>query len=196
MTSRYDPMQCLQAAGVALLTGIGDNNREGVAETPARFAKAWATLTSGYQMDPKAVLKCFEDGAENVDQMVFQRNIPLYSVCEHHLLPFFGVAHIAYIPNGRVVGLSKLCRLLEIYSRRIQVQERLTRQVADAMMEVLAPEGVGVVIECRHLCMEMRGIQRTGTVTVTSALHGCMKDEPDARAEFLALCRSGSRDII
>jgi GTP cyclohydrolase I len=172
-----------------VLQVIGENpSRQGLRETPARVVGAWREWFSGYQVDPQALLKCFEDGADGVDEMVLVRDIPVYSHCEHHMAPFFGVAHVAYIPNGRIVGLSKVPRLVDAFARRLQVQERLTNQVADAMWEYLQPRGVGVVLACRHLCMESRGIQRTGTSTITSALRGDIKDQPEARAEFLRLC--------
>ncbi len=173
-----------------LLQFVGeDPNREGLRETPARFLKAWRAYTSGYSMEPSDVLKTFEDGAEHVDEMVIVRDIPLYSHCEHHLAPFFGVAHVAYIPNGKVVGLSKLARLVDMYARRLQVQERLTQQVAHALETHLAPRGVGVVVSCRHMCMEARGVRASGTSTVTSCLLGVLKEDVAARAELLRLLR-------
>lgn len=173
-----------------LIEFVGDDPaRPGLKETPARAAKAWEYWSSGYIANPAETLKHFEDGAERYDQLVLQRSIPVYSHCEHHLAPFFGVAHIAYIPDGRIVGLSKISRLVDIFSRRLQVQERLTCQIADALMEHLKPKGVGVVLECRHLCMESRGVQRQGTETLTSALRGVM-GEAGARSEFLALART------
>lgn len=171
-----------------ILCHIGDNpEREGLLETPARVVKAWETWFGGYAKNPLSVLKVFEDGAEGVDEMVLETDIPIYSHCEHHLAPIIGVAHVGYIPNGRVVGLSKLVRLVDIFARRLQVQERLTRQIADAIEEGLSPLGVGVVIQCRHLCMESRGVKSRGVITTTSALRGAVKDEHDARAEFLNL---------
>lgn len=178
----------------ALLQEIGeDPDRSGLVETPARVAKAWAHWSRGYREDPAALLKVFEDGAERVDQMVLVRNIPVYSHCEHHLAPFFGVAHVAYIPDGRIVGLSKLSRLTDVFARRLQVQERLTNQIADALHEHLQPKGVGVMVRCRHLCMESRGIARQGSDTVTSALRGALLDQPAARAEFMAMCAEHPR---
>ena len=171
-----------------LLQFIGeDPTRGGLRETPARFLKAWREWTSGYGIDPAAVLKCFEDGAESYDEMVLVKDIPVYSQCEHHLAPFFGKAHVAYIPDGRIVGLSKLSRLVDIFAKRLQVQERLTNQIADAMEDNLAPKGIGVVIECRHMCMESRGIARAGATTITSAMRGAMLEKPEARAELLTL---------
>lgn len=163
--------------------------RSGLKETPMRVAEAWEFWTSGYGIDPADVLKTFEDGAEGVDEMVVVKDLPFYSQCEHHLAPFFGTATIAYIPSGRVVGLSKLSRLLDVFARRLQVQERLTCQVADALTEHLKPIGVGVVVKARHLCMESRGICKQGHCTITSALRGAFKEQPEVRAEFLQLAR-------
>jgi GTP cyclohydrolase I len=173
-----------------LLQYVGeDATRGGLLETPARVAKAWKEWCGGYDQDPKDVLKTFEDGAEGVDEMVVVKDIPFYTHCEHHMAPFFGTATIGYLPNQKIVGLSKLSRLLDIYARRLQVQERLGCQVADAIMEHLDALGCGVVINARHLCMESRGICKQGSTTTTSALRGLFKDEADVRAEFLALAR-------
>lgn len=166
-----------------------DPNREGLDETPARVAKAWGFWTKGYAENPADILKVFEDGAANYDEMVSVVNIPVYSHCEHHLAPIFGVATVAYIPNGRIVGLSKLSRLVDCFARRLQVQERLTTQIADALDEHLRPRGVGVWISARHMCMESRGICQQGHHTVTTALRGVIKEDSRARAEFLALTR-------
>lgn len=160
--------------------------REGIQETPNRVAKAWAHWTGGYDVDIKALLKTFEDGAENYDEMVLVKGIPIYSKCEHHLADIFGTATIAYIPEKRVVGLSKLSRLADAFARRLQVQERLTVQIADALMEHLQPTGAAVLIRARHMCMESRGICQQGHHTVTSALRGVFKTDPSARAEFLS----------
>lgn len=160
--------------------------REGLKETPDRVAKAWAFWLSGYDRDPVDVLKVFEDGAEGYDEMVMVKDIPVYSKCEHHLADIFGTATIAYIPNGKVVGLSKLSRLTDIFARRLQVQERLTCQIADALQEHLEPKGCGVILKCRHLCMESRGLCQQGHHTVTSALRGVLK-EGEPRSEFLRL---------
>ena len=173
-----------------LLQYVGENPaRGGLAETPARVAKAWKEWCSGYGMDPKDVMKTFEDGAEGVDEMVVVKDIPFYTHCEHHMAPFFGTATIAYLPNKKIVGLSKLSRLLDIYAKRLQVQERLGCQVADAIMDNLDALGCGVVITARHLCMESRGIKKQGAETVTSAVRGLFKTDPAVRAEFLALAR-------
>jgi GTP cyclohydrolase I len=163
--------------------------REGLAETPARVAKAWEFWTSGYAINGADVLKVFEDGGENCDEMVLVKDIPVYSHCEHHLAAIFGTATVAYIPNGRIVGLSKLSRLVGIHSRRLQVQERLTNDIAEDLWNHLQPLGVGVLIKARHLCMESRGICQQGHHTITSALRGAIKDQPAARAEFMALAR-------
>lgn len=160
--------------------------RSGLTETPTRVAKAWIEWTSGYDQTPADVLKAFEDGAERYDEMVVVKDIPFYSTCEHHLAPFFGTARIGYIPDGKVVGLSKLPRLLDVFARRLQVQERITTEVADALMEHLRPKGCGVVLTARHLCMESRGACKQGAETVTSALRGVFQ-QGTVRAEFLSL---------
>lgn len=173
---------------VRLLEFVGeDPNREGLSETPMRVAKAWGAWCSGYGQNVEEVFKVFEDGGESYDEMVVVRDIPFYSHCEHHMAPFFGTATIAYIPDGRIVGLSKLSRLLDVYAKRLQVQERLTGQIADAIMKNLKAKGCGVVIKARHMCMESRGVCKQGHHTVTSALRGVIKDEHDTRAEFLSL---------
>lgn len=174
-----------------MLQFIGEDvQREGLRETPARVVRAWGEWFGGYAASAEDVLKTFTDGANNVDEVVLVKDIPFYSHCEHHLAPFFGVAHIGYIPNGKIVGLSKFPRLVNIFARRLQVQERLTNQIADAVVEHVAPLGVGVVVECRHLCMESRGIQKTGTSTMTSAMRGVMMTKAEARAELMSLIRS------
>lgn len=179
-----------------LLQFIGESvGREGLRETPARFLKAWQEYTAGYKTDVPALLKTFEDGAEGVDELVIVRDIPVYSHCEHHLAPFFGVAHVGYIPNGRVLGLSKMARVVDAFARRLQVQERLTQQVARALSEALEPRGVGVIVECRHMCMEARGVQARGAVTTTSCLLGVLKDDASARAEFMRLASGTSRSV-
>lgn len=164
-----------------------DPAREGLRETPRRVERALLELTAGYDEDPKDVLKTFD--GEGYDEMVLQTDIPFYSLCEHHMLPFAGRAHIGYIPDGNIVGLSKLPRLLEVFARRLQVQERLTVQVADALMEHLQPLGAVCVIEAEHFCMTMRGIRKAGSLTMTSALRGVFQDESAARAEVLSLIR-------
>ena len=174
----------------ALLRMIGENPyREGLLATPSRVIKAWQFYTSGYDVDTAALLKTFTDGAQNVDEMVLVKDCPVYSHCEHHLAPMFGVAHVAYIPNGKVVGLSKIARLVDAFARRLQVQERMTQQIAHARDDALSPLGVAVLINCRHMCMEARGIRAMGATTTTSCLLGAFKNEDSARAEFMGLVR-------
>jgi len=185
---RYNPDK---VAGIAnhyqdILAKIGENpHREGLLKTPERVAKALQFLTHGYDLDPKGILKSamFE---EDYSQMVVVKDIEVYSMCEHHMLPFFGKAHVAYIPNGHIVGLSKIPRVVDAYARRLQVQERLTNEIRDCIQETLNPVGVAVVIECKHLCMAMRGIQKQNSVTTTSAFTGEFAKER-TRAEFLRL---------
>ena len=176
-----------------LLIAIGeDADREGLVETPNRMYKYWSAITAGYSEDPADHLKTFTDGGEGCDQIVLVRDIPFYSVCEHHLAPFFGTASIGYIPSSkapRIAGISKLARVLDGYAKRLQVQERLTTQVADCINDTLKPEGVAVVITARHLCMESRGVEKPGAVTVTSAMKGVFLTKASARAEFLSLTR-------
>jgi GTP cyclohydrolase I len=179
----------LRTAINLLLDGIGeDRTREGLLETPARVAKAWREWTSGYHVDVASVFKEFKDGGEVYDEMVLVRGLPFYTHCEHHLAPFFGTADIAYIPNAKIVGLSKLDRLLEVYARRLQVQERLTGQIVDALMEHLEPKGAACRITARHLCMESRGVRKQGHETITVALRGVFKD-PTPRNEFLQMSK-------
>ena len=174
-----------------LLEYVGeDPKREGLAETPARVLKAWDHWTSGYKKDAGAILKVFEEGAEGCDQMIVRKDIPIYSHCEHHLAAIIGRCTIAYIPNGKIAGLSKLDRLADMFARRLQVQERLTNQIADALVEHLNPLGVGVWISARHLCIESRGVASANSETITTALRGCIREQDAARAEFLALARS------
>lgn len=187
--NRYNRFPQLREAAHALIRAIepGSYDRGGLKDTPDRLAKAWDFWTSGYTQDPSDVLKVFEDGAESYDEMVLVSDIPFYSHCEHHLAPFFGKVTIAYIPDGKIVGLSKLSRLADIYARRLQVQERLTEQIADAINLNLSPKGVGVIIKARHLCMESRGISQQGHHTTTSSLRGVIRTDPSARDEFLRL---------
>lgn len=169
-----------------LLLAVGeDPDREGLVKTPNRVARAYSELTSGLREDPKLHLKTVF--TESYDEVVLLRDIPFHSMCEHHLLPFTGRAHVAYLPDGKVVGLSKLARLVDGFARRPQVQERLTTQIADALMEVLAPMGAACVIEAVHTCMTIRGAKKTGSVMVTSALRGMFKENPSSRHEILSL---------
>ena len=167
-----------------------DPDREGLLKTPARVAASLKWLTRGYERDARQVIgdALFDECHGN---MVMVRDIELYSMCEHHMLPFYGKAHVAYIPNGRIVGLSKLARVVDVFAQRLQVQERLTEQIAEALSEVLEPAGVGVVIEAYHLCMMMRGVQKQNSKTITSALRGVFRDDPKTRDEFLRLAHNG-----
>lgn len=172
-----------------LLQFVGEDvEREGLRETPARVVKAWEEWTSGYSMNPEDILKTFEDGATNVNEMVMVKDIPLYSKCEHHLADIFGTATVAYIPDGKIVGLSKLNRLVDCFARRLQVQERLTTQIADSIMQHLNPKGVGVIVTARHMCMESRGVRQHGHSTTTSALRGVFENGT-VRSEFLHLAK-------
>ncbi|MGH7700735.1 MAG: GTP cyclohydrolase I FolE [Gemmatimonadales bacterium] len=174
-----------------ILTRLGENpDRDGLRATPARVEASLKWLTRGYGISVEDVIgdALYEEPHEN---MVCVRDIEIYSLCEHHLLPFFGKAHVAYLPNGRIVGLSKIPRVVEVFARRLQVQERLTDEVADALMRVLQPHGVGVVIEAYHLCMMMRGVEKQNSKTVTSAMRGAFRDDAKTRDEFLRLVHGG-----
>lgn len=166
-----------------------DPDRTGLIDTPARITRAWKDWTSGYAQDPADCLKVFGDGAQDYNELIVVRGIPVYSHCEHHLAPFFGKATIGYIPNGKIVGLSKMTRLVNCFSKRLQVQERLTIQIAEAFMTHLQPQAVGIVVRCRHTCMESRGISTQGEETVTSAMLGELQSNTALRAEFLSLTR-------
>jgi GTP cyclohydrolase IA len=180
-----------EAAIRELLLAVGENpDREGLRETPSRVARAYAEIFAGLYVDPDSVLdKTFD---EDHRELVLVRDIPVSSFCEHHLLPFSGVAHVGYLPGERIIGLSKLARVVELFARSLQVQERLTTQVAAWLVQHLEPKGVGVVLEAEHLCMSLRGVQKAGARTVTSALHGLVRDDPRTRQEFLSLT-GGSR---
>ena len=175
----------------ALITGIlkeigEDPHREGLVHTPARYRKALEFLTRGYREDPRKILS----GAtfkEAYNEMLLVKDIDFFSLCEHHLLPFFGVAHVAYVPDGHIVGLSKVARLVEVYSRRLQVQERLTQQIAAELQDALKPRGVAVVLEAQHLCMMMRGVEKQNSYAITSAMLGEFESDPKTRSEFMQL---------
>jgi len=171
-----------------------DPTREGLINTPSRVRKAYEFLTRGYKEDPEAMLK---DALFTVtyDEMVIVKDVEMFSLCEHHMLPFFGKVHVAYIPNGKVIGLSKIPRLIETFSRRLQIQERLTTQIAETIQKVIQPQGVGVVIEARHLCMMMRGVEKQHSAAVTSSMLGCFREEQETRTEFLSLIRQRPNGI-
>ena len=176
-----------------LLRRFDENpTRDGLLKTPERIEKAMTFLTQGYHQDPQEILRSalFE---VDYDEMVMVKDIEMYSLCEHHMLPFFGKVHIAYIPQGKVVGLSKLPRLVDVFARRLQVQERMTREIANALQEAITPQGVGVVVEARHLCMMMRGVEKQNSSTVTSAMSGVFLEDK-TRAEFLSLVRDHGRN--
>ncbi len=183
----YDPE--FESLIQQMLVRVGeDPAREGLLHTPLRVAKAMDFLTGGYTMSLEEVLHgaLFED---KCDEMVIVKDVEFYSMCEHHMLPFFGKAHIGYLPHGQIIGLSKVPRIIDLFARRLQVQERLTNQIADALMGVLAPYGVGVVLEASHLCMMMRGVQKQNSSTLTSAMRGTFRSQRSTRAEFLELLR-------
>lgn len=184
-TDRPDQAR-ITAAVIEIITAIGDDpEREGLKETPRRIAEMFGEVFGGLWTDPRDYLKVVFEVAH--DEMVVLRNIPFYSMCEHHFLPFHGEAHVGYIPDGRVVGISKLARVVEGYARRPQIQEQLTSQIAEAIMEVLHPDGVAVVIEAEHLCMTMRGVKKPGSRMITSAMRGDFRQSAVTRAEFLSL---------
>lgn len=169
-----------------LITRIGDNpNREGLKDTPRRVAKTYEKLFSGYKKNPKSILTVFSD--EKYDEMIIVKDIEFYSTCEHHILPFFGKAHIGYIPNGKIIGISKIPRLVEIYARRLQNQERLTFEIAEGLNNILNPRGVGVILEAQHLCMMCRGVKKQNSKIITSSLKGLFKNNFNTRSEFLKL---------
>ena len=171
-----------------------DPTREGLLRTPERVRRAYEYLLKGYKEDPEAMLK---EALFTVtyDEMVIVKDVEMFSLCEHHMLPFFGKVHVAYIPNGKVIGLSKIPRLIEIFSRRLQIQERLTTQIAETIQKAIEPQGVGVVIEARHLCMMMRGVEKQHSAAVTSSMLGCFRDEQETRTEFLSLIRNRPNGI-
>jgi GTP cyclohydrolase IA len=178
-----------------MLVRLGeDPKREGLVRTPDRVQRAMEYLTRGYKEDPDAMLK----GAlftVTYDEMVIVKDVEMFSLCEHHMLPFFGKVHVAYIPNGKVIGLSKIPRLIEIFSRRLQIQERLTTQIAESIQKAIEPQGVGVVVEARHLCMMMRGVEKQHSSAVTSAMLGCFREEQETRTEFLSLIHNKTNGV-
>jgi len=181
----------LEKAYLEVIERIGeDPDRDGLKRTPQRMAKAIRFLTRGYQEDPAQLLRgaLFE---VDYDEMVIVKDIEMFSLCEHHMLPFFGKVHVAYLPKGKVIGLSKIPRLIDVFARRLQVQERLTKQIAEAIQDAINPIGVGVVIEARHLCMMMRGVEKQHSAAVTSSMLGAFRNEQETREEFLSLIRSG-----
>ena len=180
-----------EAAVRTLLAYAGDDpNREGLRGTPGRVVRSYSEFFAGYAQDPVALLSRTFDEVGGYDEMVVLRDIPMQSHCEHHMVPFVGVAHIGYLPRNRVVGISKLARVLDVYAKRLQIQEKLTQEVATAIQEALDPRGVGVVIEATHECMTTRGVQKEGVRMVTSCLLGCFREDPTTRSEFLSLARS------
>lgn len=189
-SSRSSPIEFIQPRIQEIIHALGeDETREGLMDTPRRFAKSASFLTSGYHMKVEDVVGKALFRAES-SEMVLVKDIELYSMCEHHMLPFFGKAHVAYIPDKKIIGLSKIPRIVDVFSRRLQVQERLTAQVADALMEIVQPLGVAVVIEAAHFCMMMRGVEKQNSRTITSAMRGAFYSESDTRREFLNLLKN------
>lgn len=185
--SDLEVITSMSDAVYSMLEGIGENpEREGLLKTPERVARAMRFLTKGYRQDAEEMLKKAVF-SESYDEMVLVKDIELFSMCEHHMLPFFGKAHVAYIPDGKIVGISKLARVVEVYARRLQVQERLTQQIRDIIHDVLSPKGVGVVIEAKHMCMVMRGVEKQNSITTTSAMSGEFLSSQSTRSEFLRL---------
>ncbi|MBD3840601.1 MAG: GTP cyclohydrolase I FolE [Campylobacterales bacterium] len=173
-----------------ILEHIGEDvHREGLLDTPSRVRKAWEFMTSGYGQDPNEIIQKALFTSSN-DEMVVVKDIELYSMCEHHMLPIIGKAHVAYIPDGKVIGLSKIPRVVDVFARRLQIQEQLTEQIADAINQAIKPKGVAVVIDARHMCMEMRGVQKICSTTVTSALRGLFKKEKKTKDEFMSIISS------
>jgi GTP cyclohydrolase IA len=185
-----DPASVEEAVRVILRHCGEDPEREGLARTPTRVAKAFAFLTRGYGEDPKIAINGALFTEEDYQEMILCKNLDFYSLCEHHLLPFFGKAHVAYLPNRRIVGLSKIARMVEIFARRLQVQERLTTQIAHTIMEEIEPLGVAVVLEAEHLCMRMRGVEKQNSYVTTSAMLGVFRTNQETRQEFMNLLRN------
>ena len=189
MTATGDPPDPIESYVEGILKELGeDASRDGLLKTPSRVSKAMRFFTKGYEQDPAAILT----GAlfdVDYDEMVLVKDIDFYSLCEHHMVPFFGRVHVGYIPNGKVVGLSKIPRTVEIFARRLQVQERLTMDIAETIETVLQPQGVGVVVEAKHLCMMMRGVEKQNSFAITSSMRGSFEQDPKTRAEFMELIR-------
>jgi len=176
-----------------ILEHIGENpNRKGLKDTPKRVQKAWEFMCSGYTKDPQEIIQSALFDSTN-DEMVVLKDIEFYSQCEHHMLPIIGKAHIAYIPNGKVVGLSKIPRVIDVFARRLQIQEQMTEQIADAINDAIKPKGVAVVLDARHMCMEMRGVEKICSTTVTSALRGIFKKEKKTKDEFMSIISNSFR---
>jgi GTP cyclohydrolase IA len=188
-----DSADSMQEHVRAMLVELGENpTREGLLKTPDRVARALRFMTKGYEEDPKAVI----NGAlftEDYQEMIVLKDLDFFSMCEHHILPFFGKAHVAYLPKRRIVGISKLARLVEVYARRLQVQERMTTQIANILMDELDPHGVGVVLQAEHLCMRMRGVEKQNSIVVTSAMLGVFRSHQETRQEFMTLVHNGNR---
>ena len=168
---------------------VDDPDREGLLDTPRRVAKFWEHMTGGYREDPQSIVSNAVYSVEHED-MVIVRDVEVYSLCEHHMLPFFGKCHVGYIPAGKIIGLSKIPRLIDIFGRRLQVQERMGNEISQSLTDAIQPKGVGVIIEAHHLCMKMRGVQKQNSFTVTSSMHGCFRTDLGARNEFISFVRS------
>ena len=191
--TRSDSADPIEACAAHILGSLGEDvERDGLRATPERYARAMRELTQGYDQDPYEVLQSAMFDC-SYDEMVIVKDIEVFSLCEHHMLPFFGRMHIAYIPQEKVIGLSKTARIVDIFARRLQIQERLTQQVAETIQKAIQPAGVGVVCEAQHLCMMMRGVEKQHSATITSAMLGVFRDNPKTREEFLALASTGGR---
>lgn len=190
--SKENEQQNFEEAVKTMIRYVGEDvNREGLEKTPSRVLKAYEFMFGGYKEDPQTILNSAMFASSN-DEMVLVKDIEFYSTCEHHLLPIIGRAHVAYIPNGKVVGLSKIPRVVDVFARRMQIQEQLTEQIADALMEAVEPKGVAVVIQARHMCMEMRGVEKICSTTTSSALRGLFKKDEKTRSEFFSLINSST----
>lgn len=190
--SKENEQQNFEEAVKTMIRYVGEDvNREGLEKTPSRVLKAYEFMFGGYKEDPQNILNSAMFASSN-DEMVLVKDIEFYSTCEHHLLPIIGRAHVAYIPNGKVVGLSKIPRVVDVFARRMQIQEQLTEQIADALMEAVEPKGVAVVIQARHMCMEMRGVEKICSTTTSSALRGLFKKDEKTRSEFFSLINSST----